>query len=67
MKTLSSKNEEINQNENEKTKKRYHRRYRDIKSPPQKQKEEKSYNDNKIEENINKNVSSGYYRYRGKK
>ena len=56
-----------NINKEDKTEKRYHRRYRDIKSPPQKQKEEKSYNDNKIEENIDKKVSSGYYRYRGKK
>ena len=56
-----------NINKEDKTEKRYHRRYRDIKSPPQKQKEEKYYNDNKIEENIDKKVSSGYYRYRGKK
>ena len=47
MKTLSSKNEEINQNENEKTKKRYHRRYRDTKN---------NYENNNNTNNVNSKI-----------
>ena len=46
--------------------KRYHRRYRDIKSPPQK-KEEKSNNESKTEENNENKVVSNHWRYRRKK
>ena len=67
-------NEEINfntednsNNKEDKTEKRYHRRYRDIKSPPQKQKEENPKNENNIEENTDNKISSKYWRYRRKK
>ena len=51
----------------DKTEKRYHRRYRDIKSPPKKQKEENSNDKNNIEEIKDNKVSNNYWRYRGKK
>lgn len=51
MKTLSSKNEEINQNENEKTKKRYHRRYRDTKN---------NYENNNNTNNVNSKIHTKY-------
>ena len=67
-------NEEINfnaednsNNKEDKTEKRYHRRYRDIKSPPKKQKEENPKNENNIEENTDNKISSKYWRYRRKK
>ena len=51
MKTLSSKNEEINQNENEKTKKRYNRRYRDTKN---------NYENNNNTNNVNSKIHTKY-------
>lgn len=51
----------------DKTNKRYHRRYRDIKSPPKKQKEENLYDKNNIGEIKDNKVSNNYWRYRGKK
>ena len=67
-------NEEINinieenaNNKEDKAEKRYHRRYRDIKSPPQKQKEENPRNENNVQENTDNKISSKYWRYRRKK
>jgi Ca2+-binding EF-hand superfamily protein len=67
-------NEEINinveenaNNKEDKAEKRYHRRYRDIKSPPQKQKEENQRNENNVQENTDNKISSKYWRYRRKK
>ena len=67
-------NEEINinveenaNNKEDKAEKRYHRRYRDIKSPPQKQKEDKEKNENNVKENTDNKISSKYWRYRRKK
>ena len=54
----------------EKTEKRYHRRYRNIKSSPQKKKEGNENNiqeNNKEEKNNNNKISSNRWRYRGKK
>jgi hypothetical protein len=59
--------EDNSNNKEDKTEKRYHRRYRDIKSPPQKQKEENPKNENNIEENTDNKISSKYWRYRRKK
>ena len=59
--------EDNSNNKEDKTEKRYHRRYRDIKSPPQKQKEENPKNENNIEENTENKISSKYWRYRRKK
>ena len=59
--------EEYNNDKEDKTEKRYHRRYRNIKSPSQKQKEEKFKNDINIEERTDNKVSTNYWRYRGKK
>ena len=65
---------EINNKEDEKidkSEKRYHRRYRDAKSPIKKQNEENTNKDNKIEEqnnnNNNKKFSYSHWRVRGKK
>ena len=63
---------EINNKEDEKIdkiEKRYHRRYREAKSPINKQKEESSNKDNKIEEqnSNNKKFSYSHWRFRGKK
>ena len=67
-------NEEINinieenaNNKEDKAEKRYHRRYRDIKSPPQKQKEDNPRNENNVQENTDNKISSKYWRYRRKK
>lgn len=54
----------------EKIEKRYHRRYRNIKSSPQKKKEGNESNiqeNNKEEKNNNNKISSNRWRYRGKK
>ena len=59
--------EENANNKEDKAEKRYHRRYRDIKSPPQKQKEENPRNENNVQENTDNKISSKYWRYRRKK
>ena len=64
---INNNKEENFINKEDKTEKRYHRRYRDIKSPKNKQKEDICNDNSDIEENTDNKISTNYWRYRRKK